>query len=135
MLENILNPTDLKTYLNLLCHGERVDFTIFRAALMKTCEFLQEQQTQINELQSKFDSIRSSLKKNQWHGVRRFMTTQEAQEILDILKDKESSPEYDDVLQWLEDACKTLVARKTDMGNVGSYLARRDSCSCCLFTR
>jgi hypothetical protein len=41
--------------------------------------------------------------------VRRFMTTQEAQKILDILKDKESSPEYDDVLQWLEDACKTIV--------------------------
>lgn len=40
------------------------------------------------------------------------MTPTQAKEILALLKDDDAeSPDYDDVIEWLEDACQTIVMK------------------------
>lgn len=37
------------------------------------------------------------------------MTREEAKAILESIKYQDSSPEYEDLIQWVEDACKTIA--------------------------
>lgn len=37
------------------------------------------------------------------------MTKQEAKEILDCINNSENLPDYEDIIEWLADACKTIL--------------------------